>query len=692
MNEPSELKKIFKEMVSKQDFERLPTFLEGDRLLEMSNEEKELLALLLVMQGEKQLLAGNHQALESFKIANTIVPQHPEILYRQALAFALQHHNMYCLKASCRVFDEVIRLEPNRFDAWYGSANVSVMLGALFSEDEEFQEALVKFQHAAELATNIPPERLGLFYRDWGLCWYYLGKSTGEPKEFVSSIKMYRCAEAYNLNNCDFWNDYGNSLVELSCLTCKHNLLLESTEIYWKAIKIDPEYKTGWINLANTLLAVYQLHPHEAYFTLAMESFDKAVQFESKNPVLWLKWGKLLLSRGKYFKDFDRLRESCKKFEVADNLEANHSSILRSWGEALILLGAWNDDLNFLKGAQEKISRSLEIQPENASGWRLYGRSLLELGIYFQDENYIKQAVEKYKHGLKLSARDDEIWHELGVTYLALSRYYDDSKWLEESVSAFSIAAECGAVTQPHFWNDWGVVLMKLSQITDDKQYIFAAVSKFEQAIRLAKTTNPEEKMDVECLYNYGCSLDFLGDYENDAQYYEKAIQVLHRVLELEPAYYMAHYNLGTAYSHLGEYVNDLDCYHEACRHFEIYLNQYDSEDDHAWCEWGLTLLYVTQLVKDPVRLSYSQKVFGEAESKFLYALSLGNTFVLYHLACLFSLMGNFPAAVHYLEQAKNRNVLPAIDDLFHDDWLEGLRQTKIFQNFLSHIRGNEKS
>src|SRR5690606_37200106 len=158
--------------------------------------------------------------------------------------------------------------------------------------------------------------------------------------------------------------------------------------------------------------------------------------------------------------------------------------------------------------------------------------------------------------------------------------------------------------------------------------------------------------------------------YESSTHYYEKAIQALYRVLELDPGYALAHYNLGTAYSHLGELVNDLDCYQEACRHFEIYLTQHDSEDDQAWCEWGVTLLYITQLLKDPVRLIFTQKVFIEAESKFLYALSLGNTTAFYHLACLFALMTNYTAAIHYLEQAKRYNILPCVDDILHDEWL----------------------
>ena len=78
----------------------------------------------------------------------------------------------------------------------------------------------------------------------------------------------------------------------------------------------------------------------------------------------------------------------------------------------------------------------------------------------------------------------------------------------------------------PEFWNDWGLVLMKLAHITDEKRYMEAALKKFEQAIRLKRESLAREQVDPEWLYNYGCALEFLGDYTDDVARFEQAVQV----------------------------------------------------------------------------------------------------------------------------------------------------------------------
>ena len=85
---------------------------------------------------------------------------------------------------------------------------------------------------------------------------------------------------------------------------------------------------------------------------------------------------------------------------------------------------------------------------------------------------------------------------------------------------------------------------MKLSELDHEPQYVHQAVEKFELAIHEFNKEYDPNLLHPEWLYNYGCALDFLGDYEEDAQYYERAIQVLSRVLIMEPGYTYARFNL----------------------------------------------------------------------------------------------------------------------------------------------------
>jgi tetratricopeptide (TPR) repeat protein len=179
--------------------------------------------------------------------------------------------------------------------------------------------------------------------------------------------------------------------------------------------------------------------------------------------------------------------------------------------------------------------------------------------------------------------------------------------------------------------------------------------------------------------------LDFLGDYTEDAAYYEKAAEVLSKVLRIDPEYYHARYNLALALSHLGETSSDIHALQKANELFELLLEK-DNEDEMAWNDWGLSLLHLAQLIEDPLNTELARKCFEEAENKFLHAAALGFTPAFYNLACLYSLNGNASTAMHYIERAELAGSLPPIEDLMHDDWLYFLRQTPTFRHFLSQL------
>jgi hypothetical protein len=79
--------------------------------------------------------------------------------------------------------------------------------------------------------------------------------------------------------------------------------------------------------------------------------------------------------------------------------------------------------------------------------------------------------------------------------------------------------------------------------------------------------------------------------------------------------------------------------------------------------------------------------VFELAESKLLHALTLGQLNASYHLACLYSLMGNYTASMSYLERASRTGVITSIEELLHDEWLEGVRQTPEFHTFYNGLK-----
>jgi len=681
MKKSKSCKKVLEEILNSHDFDRLGDFVDASQWTDMSQDERELLGFLFVLQGEKQLENGDNKVFESFKLANKIVPNCPMMMARQALALADQTHNVFCLKASTRIYKKIVEAQPDFFDAWYQWGNVCVLLAIHSDAEKDFKKALAKFEKAEELSSNKNKEDLSGFYRDWGLLWYHFGKLSGEAFDFRQALKFYQKAIKLGFNAYDLWSDYGNCLIELSSLLNKPELIIEAVEMYWRSVRKKPDFFEGWMDLATSLKVLYNLHPLDAYYSLSMEAFEKAAKLEPQNGALWIKWGQLQAFRGKTTKDFEALCDSCQKYETADICESNHPQILSSWAESLVCIGDWTDDLEALRLAEEKIIKSLEIQPKNTRAWCLYGNCLNELGRYFSDNEYYYTAIEKYQHGLNFSPKDPDIWHGIAMAYFFVGQSNDDLEWFEASSNYCQQSIENGGHPNPQYWNDWGVVLMKLGMLTDDKEYIEDALNRFEQALRLKSNQPQEDFTDLNWLYNYGCAFDFLGDAVDDISYLEKAIQVLKKVIDIDPYFHHAYYNLSLAYIHYAELTADLDSYGQALKYMEAYLSL-ESEDECAWNEWGLALTELSQLIDDPSRLEETRRLLVEAEGKFLQARSLGSVSADYYLACLYSLLGNYSSSLHHLERAKEFKALPSIEELSNDEWLEGVRQTLEFQNF----------
>ena len=669
-------------MLESQNFEYLDVFDDSTKWEEMPTDERELLGLLYVMQGEKQLIEGNNKVLDSFKLANLAAPNCPHIMYRQALAFAKETHNIYCLKAAAKIFQRTIEVKHDFFDAWHGWANASALLAMHTNTDSDFVFALDKFNTADQLIDQASKETKAFFYRDWGVLWFHYGKCSGEAVDFRNALKYYKKAVASGANTYDLWNDYGNCLAEIATLLKKPDLILESVNMYWRSVRLKKDFYEGWMNMAAALKVVYELQPIENYYKLAVDAFEQASKLDPENGTLWVKWGQIQAFRGKTFKEIDTLRESVQKFEAANVCESNHPVILSSWAESLLYLGEWLEDLQLIKEAEAKVVKSLEIQKDHPRIWCLYGNCLTEIGRYFDDEKFYLEALEKYHYAIKLTRNDPVIWHGMAMAYLALGQTQQDLKSIDKANHCCRRVIENGGHSQAQYWNDWGVVLMKMGTITDEKEIVQEALSRFEQALRIRSQYQKQELVEPEWLYNYGCALDFLGDFDDDITYLERAIQVLRRVVELDPTFHHAYYNLAIAYAHFGDLTSDPESFRESLNYLEAYLCL-EPEDEYAWNEWGLTLIDLSQLIDDPVRKSEVDALLMEAETKFIHAKFLGSNSSLYHLACLYCVKGDAERSLNLLYKAKESGVLPTAEELVTNHWLEAIRYTPEFQRLI---------
>lgn len=680
-------REILQEIAKTQAFNRLEAFRDAVVWQSLPPSDQELLASLLVTQGEQQLNLDEGLVLRAFNAANEIAPESAEIQLRIGVALASKVSDANCLSLSLLSFARAAVLRPTCFDIWFQWGISLTRLGILREELDDLNDAESRFLTALTLAQNKQQEGC-LFWRR-AICWFAMGRLSGEAVEYRTSIDFMHRAASSGLDESNFWNDYGFLMQEFGVLLSRQDSLRQALEFFQKSVRQNPNFFEAWLNLAMLTQKLFHSSGERSFFIEADQAFRQATLLSQDSFELWLAWGQLYLGYGKAHRDVEVLRSALEKYEKAASIHADLLVVLSGWAEVQVLLGTYLERLDLLREAHRKSLICVESSPDSPRLWYLAGICLNELGRYFNDESYLQQALTKLKTGLQLAETDPLLWYGLAQVYCSLSETNRDQEVLEQAAFCCSKVIELGGEGIPQFYNDWGVTLTRLGEVTQQKGYVETAIQKFELAIaqqnRSGSFGHDREGVEPEWLYNYGCALEILGELTASSSCYEKAINALSQVIILDPTFSHARYNLAVAFSRLGELMSEVECLQRAFDLFQAIVEQ-DSEDDAAWSEWGFALICLGQLLRDPARPDLSAALFEQAEAKLLQASSLGNTSSYYNLACLYNLVGNYPAAMFYLERTEAVKQLPPLEAILYDEWLEGVRGTSEFRGFVQQL------
>ncbi len=688
MGKVSSVQKKLKEMLTSLNFGELKTYQDPTMWESMSTDERELLGNLFVMQGKDQLEKGDKSGLKAFDMAAKAAPKNAEILYQKGLAYSLQDNNKRCLASACRAFEKATKLKPEYIDAWLEWAYSALHLGKMKADPEILHGALDKFERAESLLKKKRKGSRATMNWHWGHCWHMIGKLSGEAIDLSKALDKYKKADSLGLDMTEFWIDYGNAFAEQASLLGKSELFLEVVELFQKAVERDPEDFEAWLSIACSYMRLYEDALDEDYFYLANDAFDRASEIFSGSSSLYLCWGQLLLASGKFTHDMDKVFEAAIKFEQADECERDHPVILCRWSEALMNLGSVHDSYQMISEAHEKIKRSAEIDSDSPETWYFYGRCLVEMGRYFSDTKYYIEGIEKYQHGFSLDKSLKLFHYGMGIAYFELSSLSGDESAIRQALKHYSQLEEEADQLPPQFWVDWGHALFKYGENSMQKHYVEAAMHKYEEAMSILGDDVEKEPLLIDCLYHYGLSLDLLGDMYDEPTFYEKSIQIFSYLMQVNPGFLVARYHLALSYSHLGELVSDVEYLQRSSEEFEAIVQE-DPENEMVWNDWGVTLLNLANLVCDPSKIEYTEQLYSMAEARFHNAVALGNVGAYYNIAGYYSLVGNFHAAMEFLEKAYQAQAIPSVDDIMHDEWLDQLRHTDEFRNFLSKLLKN---
>lgn len=686
------MRKALIEIQQSLTFEHLQPYKEPSVWKCLPSEEQMLLARLLVLHGAHQLAEGNHQVLESFEIARQISSDNPEILLQQGTILASHRDNMRCLSLACQLFGRALQEDSQLLPALilYGQALTDI--GAFENDASFFSEARHYYEKAFALiqSSSEAIDQIDFFWK-WGNCLASCGKLSGEPLDFHQAIEKYHRAFELGANTTHFYLDFGHSFADLAALLEKPDYFTEALKLFNQAIKCDSAAFDGWYHQACCLQCLIEFTHHDQLFEQAEKSFERASEIDPDCSQLWMKWGQLETTIGKSKRDLQKIESSLAKFAKAYQMDPGHPQILNSWAETVLFLGSQEERLDRLQEARTKILSSLEIQPDDPHTWYLYGSCLNEIGHYFSQEESYHDAIEKFQYGLSLSRHHPLLWYGLALAHFALGELTEQKSYFEKAVRYCSRVIESGGAGFAQFWNDWGVALLKLAEMTEQPSHVEQAIEKFERALKYPIENLEGEDVDLEWVYNYGSAYDLLGEITEEPSHSEKAVQILTQVVHLDPDYTHARYNLALALSHLGEALFDVELYQKAIDHFQHLLSK-DPEDEMIHLDYGMSLTNLGLLIQDANHPEPAHALFKLAETHLMQAASLGSTQAYYQLAGLYSITGHLVQAMHYLERAQSFDALPGIEDLLHDEWLEALRQTPPFRQFINALSSKQST
>jgi tetratricopeptide (TPR) repeat protein len=688
---------------------------------DLSADERQALALETLTKGELALIQGDLSAINSFEMASQIDPSNPIVLYRQGLAFfdyGSQPGNEKSLLLASKQLKIAVQLNPHFFEAWVAWGNTLLQLGHFHEEQHYFLEAREKYEKAlrscpgitsqSETARKFPGiddprgfgtvsdaevipgralkspgekenEVLGELYWDYAVAWMMISRFSGEALDLHLALQNFDNALKYQTNPLpEFWHDRATTFLELGLLLNDQGHLIQATETFQKAVAERPSFIEGWLSLATTYSQLYLNSMDERFALKASASYAKAISLEAHNGEALLGWGQLLAETGKLNRNEKALEASVEKCKIAASLDPEDIAVIAQLVESLASLGALTGKLELLTEAEQKITLAVDQFSGEPDLWHAYGLCIMGFARYFEDEEHDYSAIEKLQHGLSIDRTNAEIWHALALAHKHAADLTDEEVMIERAARFFAKAMDlkphCPSLTY-----DTASAFLHYSETFDDLSALEYAIALFEslfQTHQLVLLHHPE------WLFEYASAIEWLGDYTGEEKDFLRSIDLFSHVLLINPDHPNTHFRMAENYAQLGHLTGESESYKKAIHSFRLASRQ-DEENPLIWLSWSLSLIHLANRTIEP-RLK--EQLYLDAEQKIFRAGRLGHPTSYYHLASLYSLLGRTPEAMALIQKGLATRSLPPLEDMLADEWLEPLRSTSEFTEFMNAL------
>lgn len=654
----------------------------------LSKDERKALSLVFIQAGKRVLLKKSPAAYNYFSFAENVAFFSKEMWAEQAKVWQIygrKFHNERAFYKAKEKLDRAANIHSTSFEEALELGKINCSLAFSSRNSEYVEDADLWFQRAKSLVGNKKSYEKSL-HSFWGTLWELSYLISEEPSDLLKGIHHYQKIYEQSSTSPSFLQTYSLCLLRMERASSKTHYVFQALDML--KVSMDKERCAKSPSLqkcyAKCLKRAYELSGKESFYKQSLEMFRTLISKKEDSDSLYLELGCLLLHSGQRTSNPKRVYQAYEIFLLIRQRDPENFTAWQYSAEALAYLGYYTDQFKLLKEAELLAKHSLKIAPEEAYGWYVYGDVLEKLGAYFEDELHIFQSIECYQKGISLDKELPELWTGLADAVQYLAEANGDLEMFEKAVS-YNLRALENRPEDPYIMNRVGWLSLRKSEISSQKSDVENSVAYLEKAIKQRSSNggNPE----VSWLYNYGCALDFLGDYSESVECYEKAISVLAYVTRLEPDDIAARYNLALAWSHLGEVTSEAKYFLIAIEYFQGIIND-DDQDDLSWNDWGVALLNLASIEGILGESPLVSSLFKEAEEKLEKAVQLGNANAYYHLACHSILTHQFDKGIDYLYIADAKGGLPPVEEMLKDDWLEEIKDQPAFKRLLDDLGG----
>ncbi|MEI6292306.1 MAG: tetratricopeptide repeat protein [Methanomicrobiales archaeon] len=152
------------------------------------------------------------------------------------------------------------------------------------------------------------------------------------------------------------------------------------------------------------VIALAQAYENAGMFSDALSAYDRAIQIEPENALLWGGRGKMLMKTGRY-------ESADAAYSTALGINSEDAGILAERGDLFRKLGQYPD-------AEQSYRRSLELQPDAARVWYHRGKTLAMLKRY-------QEAIDACEIAISLDQSYIEAMMYKGFLLSKIQRYHD---------------------------------------------------------------------------------------------------------------------------------------------------------------------------------------------------------------------------------------------------------------------------